>query len=297
MRQWVEAALQTRLRSVDPLTGGWTSTMLLVTGVSGDEAVLRLMTREPWRTHACGLLEREAMVLHQLEPTSIPVPRSIALDSTGRVAGAPAHLMSRLPGRLELRRCDDQLLAELAAVLASIHGFQPADDERPRPYQSWAVRAKRVVPAWARRADLWLKAFEVLEAAPPAFVAAFLHRDFHLGNVLWDRGTVSGVVDWVETSWGPPDLDVAHASTYVAMLHGPNAARSFGECYEDLTGRSAAGSSRAYWDLMDIVGYLPGPAKVVQPWRDQGLSIADEVAQRRLEGHLATVLATHDQGG
>jgi hypothetical protein len=29
MRQWVEAALQTRLRSVDPLTGGWTSTMLL----------------------------------------------------------------------------------------------------------------------------------------------------------------------------------------------------------------------------------------------------------------------------
>jgi len=29
MRQWVEGALQTRLRSVDPLTGGWTSTMLL----------------------------------------------------------------------------------------------------------------------------------------------------------------------------------------------------------------------------------------------------------------------------
>ncbi len=27
-------------------------------------------------------------------------------------------------------------------------------------------------------------------------------------------------MDWVETSWGPADLDVAHCSTALALLHG-----------------------------------------------------------------------------
>ena len=42
---------------------------------------------------------------------------------------------------------------------------------------------------------------------------------------------------------------------------------------------------------MDVVGYLPDPTKVVQPWRDQGLEITDELARARLEQRLADVLA------
>jgi hypothetical protein len=41
---------------------------------------------------------------------------------------------------------------------------------------------------------------------------------------------------------------------------------------------------------MDIVGYLPNPAKVVQPWRDAGLHIGDDVARTRLEDRLSHVL-------
>jgi hypothetical protein len=35
-----------------------------------------------------------------------------------------------------------------------------------------------------------------------------------------DGPRISGVVDWVETSWGPADLDVAHCSTNLVLLHG-----------------------------------------------------------------------------
>ncbi|WP_127502384.1 phosphotransferase family protein [Actinoplanes solisilvae] len=269
--RWAERAWQRPITEVRLLTGGWTSTMLRLTGEDGERAVLRLMTKEPWRRHATGLLTREAKVQQQLEPTPIPAPRSIAVDLTG----TPAHLMTWLPGDLCL---DDKGIVEpLARLLADIHAVDPGPG-RPRAYESWAVPAKRVVPAWSTRPALWERAFRLLDRPAPAYAGTFLHRDFHLGNVLWSQGRVSGVVDWVETSWGPAGLDVAHAATYLAMLHGvETAARFAGLC----------GEPDRYWVVLDIVGYLPDPAKVVQPWRDRGLTVSDTVARRRLEQWLA----------
>jgi aminoglycoside phosphotransferase (APT) family kinase protein len=104
-------------------------------------------------------------------------------------------------------------------MLGQIHAFRPDERARPREYQSWAFEAKRVVPDWANQAELWREAFALLAGGPPAYEPVFLHRDFHLGNVLWEDTTVTGVVDWVETSWAR--LDAAHCRTYLAMLHGP----------------------------------------------------------------------------
>ena len=44
---------------------------------------------------------------------------------------------------------------------------------------------------------------------------------------LWSEGRVTGLVDWVETSTGPADLDVAHCASRLAGLHGVRAARTF----------------------------------------------------------------------
>ncbi len=129
----------------------------------------------------------------------------------------------------------------------------------------------------------------MLDQPPPSYEGAFLHRDFHLGNLLWQDGQVSGVVDWVETSWGPRALDVAHCSTYLAMLHDPEAAGPFTAAYREVAGHDTSGA-HAYWRVMDVVGYLPDPVKVVQPWRDLGRSITDAQARERLEAHLAVVL-------
>ena len=149
---------------------------------------------------------------NQLSASQIPAPQSIALDLSGAEAGAPAHLMSWLPGRLRLDSAAEQIIEELAKLLVAIHGFDPGA-AKPREYQSWADPGKRVIPQWARRPALWERGFEELAQPAPAYLGTFLHRDFHLGNVLWEHGQVSGVVDWVETSWGPACLDVAHASS------------------------------------------------------------------------------------
>jgi aminoglycoside phosphotransferase (APT) family kinase protein len=263
--------------------------MLHLTGEDGEQAVLRLMTKEPWRRHASGLLGREAAVQQQLRSSDLPVPQSIALDLSGDAAGAPAHLMSWLPGRLCLDDASDDVLETVARTVGTIHRFEPGPD-RPREYQSWAAPAKRVLPPWARRLPLWRAAFELLERPAPSYPGTFLHRDFHLGNLLWSGGLITGVVDWVETSWGPADLDVAHAANYLAMLHGAEAGTRFAHAYRRRTGARLDEEAFRYWNVMDIVGYLPDPAKVVQPWRDSGRPISDDLARHRLEQRLGDVL-------
>ena len=207
--RWAASRWQRPVTGVRRLTGGWTSTMLGLTAPGGERAVLRLMTREPWRRHAAGLLDREAAVQRLLAGSAVPAPRSIAL---GDAAGTPAHLMTWLPGTLRLDSAADAVLDAVARQLVDIHRFEPGPD-RPREYQSWATPAKRVTPPWARRPALWAEAFRLLGQPPPPYAGTFLHRDFHLGNLLWARGRISGVVDWVETSWGPAELDVAKVVT------------------------------------------------------------------------------------
>jgi hypothetical protein len=54
---------------------------------------------------------------------------------------------------------------------------------------------------------------------------------------------ITGVVDWAQTSWGPADLDVAHCSTNLALLHGPAWGPRFAEAYEEAGGVLAAAAS------------------------------------------------------
>jgi aminoglycoside phosphotransferase (APT) family kinase protein len=253
--------------------------------------VLRRMFREPWKTHAVGLLEREAAILGLLEATAIPVPALVAVDARAVATDEPALLMSRLPGRLRLHAVAH--VEALGRMLASIHRFVPGAPDRPRTYQSWAVPERRVVPAWAREPGVWRRAFSRIDVEPPGYRGCFLHRDFHPGNVLFDGAAVSGVVDWVETSWGPADLDVAHCCTALALLHGPGTTEAMLARYLAAGGQLATDpAERAYWELVDAVGYLPDPEKVARPWRESGRpDLSAAVARDRLEAHVAAIVA------
>ena len=264
------------LTRVSELSGGWTSTMLsLVTG-AGDELVLRLMTREPWRSHGAGLTTRESEIQQMLVQTLVPAPRSRALDAEGRRCGFPGHLMSLLPGHIDLDRVDKDSLDRLAHLLVTIHDVSPTIEVRT--YQSWAWEAKYTVPQWATDAGLWKEAFELLRTDAPDYEPCFIHRDFQLRNVLWSDDRVSGVVDWVETSMGPAWLDVAHCCTNIAIGHGNDAADRFAAAYIARTGREP----QPYFDVMDIVGFLPPPGR-------EGLIKAQNERQR-LEHRLSSIM-------
>ncbi|MEU6912916.1 alpha/beta fold hydrolase [Streptomyces olindensis] len=293
-RAWVAKQLPEG-RTVDTsafLTGGWSAQMRRLTLDDGTELALRTFVKPFFRLHAPGLLAREAGVLTLLaEQEGVPAAELIGVDATGEHCDHPSLLMSVLPGRVRVDEEElDARVDLLAAQLARIHRVVP--EERPRTYQAWTSPERVAAPEGA----LWERAVDVIRRDPPPYEGCFLHRDFHPGNVLF-TGTgaelrISGVVDWVETSWGPADLDVAHCSTALALLYGAEYGLGFGDRYAARGGRRLAeGPDHLYWRLLDALAYAPDAAKPAGPWRELGRTdLTPEVLGGRLETYVTGLM-------
>ncbi|MFE6905698.1 phosphotransferase family protein [Streptomyces erythrochromogenes] len=296
-RSWVEKELAgaERIEGVVRLRGGWTSQMrrLDLHGPGGRRSlVLRSFVKPFYVRHAEGLLTREANVLRLLGATDVPAATLMAVDATAQSCDHPSLLMSLLPGAVRL---DDQGSEERAALLArqlvGIHRLPVTASQRPRAYQAWTSPERVTPPAATERPELWRRAVDVIRQDPPAHQGRFLHRDFHPGNVLF-AGTgadlrISGVVDWVETSWGPADLDVAHCATALALLHGVPAGMGFADRYVAAGGSLDDGTAHLYWRLLDALAFAPDAEKVAVPWRELGrVDLTAGVLTQRLEGYI-----------
>jgi aminoglycoside phosphotransferase (APT) family kinase protein len=298
-REWVAKQLPEgrAVRNWTDLRGGWTSRMRRLTLDDGTDLVLRSFVKPFFRRHAPGLLSREAEILTLLAPyDDIPTPVLHAVDPTAELTDHPSLLMSLLPGSVRVAEDADleERLDLLAGQLARIHAVVP--DERPRTYQAWTSPDRATTPG----GPLWERAVDVIRREAPAYEGCFLHRDFHPGNVLFTGAgagghaelRIGGVVDWVETSWGPADLDVAHCSTTVALLYGAEYGLGFRTRYEARGGRRLSQDrDHLYWLLLDALGYAPDAEKPAGPWRELGRTdLTPELLAARLEAYVGGVL-------
>ncbi|MER5478647.1 aminoglycoside phosphotransferase family protein [Streptomyces sp. NPDC002734] len=299
-RAWVEHQLPRghRIRAATRLSGGWTAWMrrLEIEG-EGDaySLVLRSFVKPFFVKHAPGLLTREADVLRLLAGTDVPAARLVAVDATAEHCDHPSLLMSLLPGSL---RVDDEGTGVahrselLARQLAAVHGVRVTEATRPRDYQAWTDPESVRLPENPQSPEVWRRAVEVIRRPAPDHRPCFLHRDFHPGNVLYsgegDRLRISGVVDWVETSWGPADLDVAHCSTALALLHGVEAGMALADRYVAAGGVLAESpADHLYWRVLDALAFAPDAEKVAVPWRELGREdLTPAVLTQRLERYL-----------
>ncbi|GGY10972.1 hypothetical protein GCM10010358_74370 [Streptomyces minutiscleroticus] len=304
-RAWVEKGLTEaeRIENVSRLRGGWTSEMrrLDICGPGGRRSlVLRSFVKPFYVRHAEGLLTREAAILRLLGSTDVPAARLVAVDPTAQYCDHPSLLMSLLPGTVRLGDEGADRRAELLArQLLRIHRLPVTAEARPRTYQAWTSPERVNPPEDTERPELWQRAVDVIRREPPDYRACFLHRDFHPGNVLFtgdgDGLRISGVVDWVETSWGPADLDVAHCSTALALLHGVSTGMQFADLYVAAGGTLAEDhASHLYWRLLDALAFAPDAEKVAVPWREVGrANLTPTLLTRRLEGYLQALFARY----
>ncbi|WP_329264064.1 aminoglycoside phosphotransferase family protein [Streptomyces sp. NBC_01478] len=290
-----------RIVRTEALHGGITAEMRRLTVAAPDGGTRALVLRsfvDPYFVkHAGDLLNREADALAQLAETDVPAPGPVAVDPAAAHCEYPSLLMTRLPGRTVLT--DEGLQARvplLARQLVAIHALDPAD--RPQRYKAWTT-ADAVVPAQGSDRVAWAAAIEVIRKPAPPFEGRFMHRDFHPGNVLFDLSPdgsagprITGVVDWVQTSWGPADLDVAHCSTNLALLHGPAWGLRFAEAYEEAGGvlASAAGE-RLYWLLLDALAFAGQVGPVVRPWQEAGRAeLTTRAVEERLDAYVISLV-------
>ncbi|MFF7467990.1 phosphotransferase [Streptomyces sp. NPDC008092] len=292
---WVgrQLAAGERVVATEALHGGITAEMRRLTIGTRDGGtralVLRTFVDPSFVAQAADLLNREADVLALLAGTGVPAPGPVAVDPAAAHCEYPSLLMTHLPGRTVL---DDRGLEArvplLARQLVAIHAVRPA--VRPREYEAWTT-ADAVVPPDGADTAAWAAATDVIREPAPPYEGRFLHRDFHPGNVLFDVAPpgpagprITGVVDWVQTSWGPVDLDVAHCSTNLALLHGPAWGLRFAEAYEEAGGvLAAAAGERLYWRLLDALAFSTGVRWVARPWQEAGRT---ELTTRTVEGRL-----------
>jgi aminoglycoside phosphotransferase (APT) family kinase protein len=151
--------------------------------------------------------------------------------------------MTRVPGRVDLTPADPKAwLRQIAAMAARVH----ESDVDAEPYR-WKQRAVPV-PPWASRPADWRAAAELVRGPAPAQKARFAHGDYQHFNFLWQRGGLTGVVDWVSACRASADLDVGHCRLNLAVLYSAELAAEFLEAYEAEAGRRVD----PYWDIRSV---------------------------------------------
>jgi aminoglycoside phosphotransferase (APT) family kinase protein len=250
--------------------------------------ILRYVSIERWGEIGRQHVSCEALGCTLMEGSSLPVPHLIASDPDGSQAGAYANLTTWLPGRVRLEPLSLDAIDELARIAVIIHGTPVDDDHRPRPYEFWTP-ADLEVPSWTSRADSWQRAIDVFHQGPPPTHHGLVHRDFHPGNILWEGDRITGVIDWAETSWGPPDLDVMHSRANFVMLHDVDSAVAFSNAYRWHGGMlDDDQDAELFWAVSDILGFLPDPAEIIAALIRHRRDLTAQVVRGRLE-HLLMI--------
>ncbi|MEU7040734.1 aminoglycoside phosphotransferase family protein [Streptomyces varsoviensis] len=297
---WVQRYLDEgeRVVKTEVLHGGITAEMRRLTIEARDGGTRDLVLRtfvdvgyaEDW-------LDREAGALTLLAGTSVSAPGLVAADPAAAHCEYPSLLMTHLPGRTVI--ADEGVEARvplLARQLVAIHALRPA--ERPRDYVALTTADTVVVPNGADTA-VWDAAIDMIRKPAPPYEGRFLHRDFQPGNVLFDvppakpaDARITGVVDWAGTSWGPTDLDVAHCSTTLALLHGPEWGLRFAEAYEEAGGvLAAAATERLYWSVRDGLACSEEVHLVAGPWRQAGRTeLTTRALEKRLNAYVTALM-------
>jgi aminoglycoside phosphotransferase (APT) family kinase protein len=230
--------------------------------------VLRRFVRADWLAEEPDVAVREAEALRVLAGTDhgLPLPELVAVDETGAEAGAPAVLITALPGRVDWAPRElGPWLDRLVALLPPIHAVRVPGEVELRPYRPYELGRELAPPRWTRYPRAWARAIAAYEGPAPSAERVFVHRDFHPGNVLWRRGRVSGLVDWANASVGAPEADVGHCRANLAGHSGLAVADDFLARWQAVTGRTGY---HPYWDLAVEVSTLDSYGQEEDPALD-----------------------------
>jgi len=175
---------------------------------------------------------RQAPLLRALHTAGLPVPDVPWAGADERWFGTPFVMMERLPGlpffvwqpdpRFDLSPDLVRMLwQQCIDALVQLHRFDwqrhLPDWEKPTPLRDEITRwdgilAKAPEPAWlvAGQQVRELLLAHMPKDSPPGLV----HGDYQPGNVLYEAGRMSGIIDWELASIGSPLLDLG----WVMML-------------------------------------------------------------------------------
>jgi aminoglycoside phosphotransferase (APT) family kinase protein len=248
-----------RLQRVELLPGSFSNHTHLVEAHLPDGGTLQCVVR---RYQLFGNYDRgekarrEFKAFELIHAHGIPGPEALLLDDSGEILGVPGIVTRFVPGALRLDAPDKPLpwARSLAVMLAKIHAIPL--DEHARSFlleanseATWFLEGDSVpkfMQKFAGGARLWQALHERYDSLRPVS-PALVHIDYWVGNVLWEAGEISAVLDWEEAACGDPVIDVAYARMNMCLMGLPAAADEFLQAYENATGYPA--ENLGFWEM------------------------------------------------
>ncbi|WP_164515142.1 phosphotransferase family protein [Paenibacillus lentus] len=276
-----------------PLKGGVSSVVYEIQLQRNEEHaiwVLRQYTDRAWLAEEPDVVLHETSALNIVHRNGMNSPNWIASDPEGSHCGEPSVLMTRLSGEVILMPDDlTSWLAGIAQELALLH--RKKIEPFPWSYYSYIDPSQFRLPGWTTRPKAWEEIARIIKEPPPNCTPRFIHRDYHPGNVLWERGRVSGIVDWVNACLGPPGIDVGHCRVNLVQLHGLEAADHFLDLYFDHVQGEQGIEYSAYWDMLTLASYVDVELMVYQGWVDLGVThLHKDLLAARLDEYAESLL-------
>jgi aminoglycoside phosphotransferase (APT) family kinase protein len=198
----------------------------------------------------------------------VPVARALWMDETGAVIGSPFFVTERVAGTADmslLRRPADDVEAravavDLALAAARLHRLEwrslgvdrvltPAtvDDAAALQLSYWEdiFSRQRLEPL-----PVAVFAFDWLRDHPPdTRRVSIVHGDLRFGNVLYEGGRITALLDWEMVHLGDPIEDLAWAYRSLWSLEKFLPLDEFLEQYSDAVGSPVDSDHFLYWRL------------------------------------------------
>lgn len=213
---------------------------------------------------------RQAPLLRALKTTGVPVPAIPWASADEELLGTPFIVMEKLPGRMFLvwdphpqfardAAAVHTVWEQTARLLAQFHrvdaGVLLRDWEAPRSLTQelavWPNVLKHAEdPAWLAAGTALGQALRA--TAPSAVSMGLVHGDYQPGNVLFEAGRITGVIDWELAFIGAQGLDLG----WLSMMCDP---ASWDASFTPLTPPPRASLRAAYCEA-------GGPAHADTDW-------------------------------
>ncbi len=272
--------------AIHSLEGDFSNSTHLVDGKAADGSIFQVVTR---RYAIYGDYDRsekarrEFKTLQLLTKHGLPAPEPLYLDDAGTILGSPGIVTRYMPGKLIMAQpYPAHWAATLAKTLASIHRIPMNASNTSFLLDAnrevlWFLKSKDSMPPYIsvhpKGSALWQAMLNYL----PGLIRvepSLVHIDYWSGNILWDKGVISAVVDWEEAAQGDPGIDVAYCRMDMILCGMSEAADAFLAAYENEMSKPV--ENLGFWEL----------AAAVRPMFNPGGWISEPPATERFADYV-----------
>ena len=246
--------------SIHPLDGSYSNHTQLVKIEFADKKSQQMVVRRYNKANGdiIGKARREFKTLEWLHHQDIPAPKPLYLDDDGTLLGSPGIITEFVPGtQIEAAPESMEWVSKVdvvAKMLARIHATPYGYDLKKflmnaNIEAAWFLKSGDIPKVMTTHPDgemVWKIVHDLLpdiqEVEP-----VLIHLDYWSGNILWDNGEISAIVDWEEAAYGDASIDVAYCRMELYLEGMDEAADKFLHVYEEALGKPVA--NLGFWEL------------------------------------------------